>query len=45
MVIKETKVVELIALFIIYAFLPNYLKPELIFLKITTLGGDTTSHH
>jgi uncharacterized membrane protein len=45
MEIKEIQVVELVVLFIIYAFLLNYFKPELIFLKTTTSGGDTPSHH
>jgi len=42
---KEAQIIDIVVLLLIYSFLLNYFKPELIFLPTTTSGGDTPSHH
>jgi len=45
MKIKETQIIDFVVFILVYSFLLNYFKPELIFLQTTTSGGDTPSHH
>lgn len=42
---KKELIVNLLVMFLIFAFLLSYFKPELMLSETTTTGGDTPSHH
>jgi uncharacterized membrane protein len=43
--IEEEQLIDFVIILLVYSFLLNYFKPQLILLQTTTSGGDTPSHH
>jgi uncharacterized membrane protein len=43
--IEEEQLIDFVIILLVYSFLLNYFKLQLILLQTTTSGGDTPSHH
>jgi len=43
--IEGEQLIDFVIILLVYSFLLNYFKPQLILLQTTTSGGDTPSHH